>query len=76
MTANELAARLKAKRHGKYFKTCCPAHADTDPSLSFWQGHTSVRVKCFTGCEASDVIDAWRAQGVWRDEPKRRKVAS
>jgi putative DNA primase/helicase len=76
MTANELAARVKAKRVGKYFKCRCPAHEDSDPSLSFWQGHTSVRVKCFTGCEASDVIAAWRAQGVWPDPPKRRSAES
>jgi putative DNA primase/helicase len=75
MTANELAARVKAKRAGKFFKCKCPAHPDRDPSLSFWQGHTAVMVKCFSGCDSRDVIAAWRAAGIWQDEPRRRRSA-
>ena len=65
MTANELARRVKAKRCGKYWICCCPAHDDRSPSCSFTQGDSAVLVKCWAGCEPGDVIAAWRRLGVW-----------
>ena len=36
----------------------CPAHADTDPSLSIRQGDRSILVTCFAGCRREDVLRA------------------
>jgi putative DNA primase/helicase len=68
MTASDLARRLKAKRAGRYWICCCPAHDDRTPSCTFTDGERAVLVKCWAGCEAADVIAAWRAAGVWESE--------
>ncbi len=34
----------------------CPAHADRTPSLSVRQGDRGILVKCFAGCDSSDVL--------------------
>jgi hypothetical protein len=40
-----------------YVAMCpCPAHADSDPSLSLRQGHHDILVKCFAGCASEDVL--------------------
>ena len=40
-----------------YVAMCrCPAHADSDPSLSIRQGDRSILVTCFAGCAREDVL--------------------
>ncbi len=40
-----------------YVAMCrCPAHADSDPSLSIRQGDRSILVTCFAGCSRDDVL--------------------
>ena len=40
-----------------YVAMCrCPAHADSDPSLSVRQGDRSILVTCFAGCARDDVL--------------------
>lgn len=40
-----------------YVAMCrCPAHADSDPSLSLRQGDRSILVTCFAGCSRDDVL--------------------
>ncbi|MDT7533119.1 toprim domain-containing protein [Sphingobium sp. SA2] len=34
----------------------CPAHSDTDPSLSIRQGDRGILVTCFAGCAREDVL--------------------
>lgn len=34
----------------------CPAHADSDPSLSLRQGDRGILVTCFAGCSREDVL--------------------
>lgn len=34
----------------------CPAHADRTPSLSVRQGDRGILVKCFAGCQSTDVL--------------------
>jgi hypothetical protein len=34
----------------------CPAHADSDPSLSIRQGDRGILVTCFAGCSREDVL--------------------
>jgi putative DNA primase/helicase len=44
----------------------CPAHNDRNPSLSIADGDKgSPVVKCHTGCDSLDVIDALRSRGLW-----------
>ncbi|MBM3333787.1 virulence-associated protein E, partial [Candidatus Sumerlaeota bacterium] len=42
--------------HGYNAMCRCPAHADSDPSLSIRQGHDGILVHCFAGCAAEDVL--------------------
>ena len=65
MHAAQLARALGAKRSGRQWVCRCPAHEDSQPSLIFWDGHTSIRFKCFSGCEPQDIIDALEARGLW-----------
>ena len=65
MHAAQLARLLGAKKSGRQYFCRCPAHDDTTPSLIFWDGHTSIRFKCFSGCEPLDIIDALRKRGLW-----------
>ncbi len=40
-----------------YVAMCrCPAHTDSDPSLSIRQGDRSILVTCFAGCARDDVL--------------------
>lgn len=40
-----------------YVAMCrCPAHADSDPSLSIRQGDRDILVTCFAGCSRDDVL--------------------
>jgi hypothetical protein len=63
--ADRLAVAVRAKRVGRQYACRCPAHDDRSPSLTFWQGHTAVRVKCWSGCDPLDVLAAFKALGVW-----------
>jgi len=65
MHAAQLARLLGAKKSGRQYFCRCPAHDDTTPSLIFWDGHTSIRFKCFSGCEPEDIIAALRQRGLW-----------
>ena len=40
------------------FTARCPAHQDRSPSLSVREGHSSILVKCFTGCTFFEVAAA------------------
>jgi Toprim domain/CHC2 zinc finger len=66
MHAAEIAKALEGRRSGRGWKAKCPAHCDTDPSLSISisrDGRTLVH--CFSGCTQGEVIDALRARGLW-----------
>src|SRR5262245_53354689 len=62
--AHQLARALNAKRSGRQWSCKCPAHDDAEPSLIFWQGHSAIRFKCYSGCEPEDVIAALRRRGL------------
>lgn len=53
-------SRLKViKRNGKGFLACCPAHDDSNPSLSINEGDDGrVLLNCFAGCDTASVVDA------------------
>jgi hypothetical protein len=60
----ELARALGAKRSGRQWLCRCPAHDDHNPSLIFWQGHSAIRFKCYSGCDPLDIIAALRRRGL------------
>src|SRR5262249_6869552 len=37
--------------------------------LIFWQGHSAIRFKCFSGCSPEDVLAALRRRGLLDDKP-------
>jgi replicative DNA helicase len=55
----DLAERLGAKRNGVGWKSRCPAHDDSEPSLSIGEGDDGrVLLKCHAGCETDAVCKA------------------
>lgn len=72
MRAADVARALHAKRSGKFWVCCCPAHDDRTPSLSFWDGYRDVAFHCHAGCDSCDVIDALRDRGIWSKQRRRR----
>ncbi len=47
------------KAHNGNFTARCPAHEDTEPSLSIGEGDDGrVLLKCFAGCTAEDIVAA------------------
>ena len=64
--------KVKQKGPGQYV-ACCPAHDDSDPSLSIGQGDDGrILLKCWAGCGALDVISALGME--WDDLfPDKRK---
>src|SRR5262249_39971070 len=66
-TVHQLARALGAKRSGRQWVCRCPAHDDRNPSLIFWQGHSAIRFKCYSGCSPEDVLAALRRRGLLDD---------
>src|SRR5262249_19189715 len=72
-TVHQLARALGAKRSGRQWVCRCPAHDDAAPSLIFWQGHSAIRFKCYSGCDPRDVLDALRRRGLLGDKDADRR---
>ena len=43
---------------GDSFTSCCPAHDDSDPSLSVKIGDRGIMLHCFAGCDTQSILDA------------------
>lgn len=58
--ANVILNRLRSvSRSGKGWKACCPAHEDTNPSLSVVIGDNGrALVHCFAGCPPESIVKA------------------
>jgi len=66
MQAETIALALGGKRVGEQWMAPCPAHEDTDPSLSIRNADDGkVLVHCHAGCEQSGVIGELRSRGLW-----------
>jgi putative DNA primase/helicase len=65
MNAEQLAQALGAVRSGRQWKCRCVAHEDRSPSMIIFDGRESVQVRCMSGCEPRDIIDALRSRGLW-----------
>lgn len=62
MRSADLAKKLPGvKRRGEYYDTRCPAHPDSDPSLSFSDGDVAIRFLCRSGCTHEDIAVAMAA---------------
>ena len=57
----DIVKRLGGNWQGNYAMCCCPAHADSTPSLSIKQGRTTILVNCFAGCTGEDIMSAIRS---------------
>jgi putative DNA primase/helicase len=77
----DLLITLGAKPTGSGFKACCPAHPDSNPSLSITERNGKWLFHCFAGCKQEEVIAALRQLGLWpcsmgRDRETFRRIAS
>ena len=77
MNAREIAAHLRGRKNGSHgWLVKCPAHDDRSPSLSIKDSEQTGRllVRCFGGCDARSVLDAFRGlgylDGLQKDLPK------
>jgi hypothetical protein len=43
---------------GNSFTSLCPAHDDSDPSLSTSIGDRGIMLHCFAGCNTQNILDA------------------
>src|SRR3989344_5592337 len=59
MLIDELIGRLHAKREGAGYKAHCPAHEDSNPSLSIREGRDGrILLKCHAGCSTEQILAA------------------
>jgi putative DNA primase/helicase len=66
MTAEALAKSLGGYRAGATWMARCPAHDDSNPSLSISKGkYGKMLVHCHAGCEQRKVIAALVERGLW-----------
>lgn len=69
-SAETIAHALGGHRCGDGYLIRCPVpshgkgRGDKNPSCSIQDGHTTLLVKCFTGCEARDVLDMLQHRGL------------
>lgn len=49
--------KVKTIGNGKY-KACCPAHDDSNPSLSITEKGDKILFKCWAGCSTQDILDS------------------
>ncbi len=49
--------KVKSVGNGK-FKTLCPAHNDSSPSLAVSDMGDKVLIKCWAGCQVDDILTA------------------
>jgi hypothetical protein len=65
MTADSIIRGLEARRSGSAWMAKCPAHEDSNPSLSIREASGKVLLHCHAGCTQRDVVEALKARGLW-----------
>jgi putative DNA primase/helicase len=68
MTAEHIAQQLHGRKSGASWTARCPAHDDSNPSLSLTEADGKVLVHCHAGCDQDRVIDALKAKGLWPEQ--------
>jgi hypothetical protein len=64
--ASIVAKALGGRKVGRGWTARCPAHDDSNPSLSIRDGDDGkVLVRCHAGCTQAEVIVALRSRGLW-----------
>lgn len=59
MRFQEILSRLqKVKKNGSGYTALCPSHDDKQQSLSVKESGGKILVKCFAGCDASNIVSA------------------
>ena len=69
MTADSIIRALEARRSGSAWMAKCPAHEDSNPSLSIREDGGKVLLHCHAGCSQRDVVEALKARGLWEAAP-------
>ena len=60
MSIDELLGRLKGVRESGdgSWVACCPAHDDSNPSMSVTARNGKILLHCHAGCQASEIVAA------------------
>jgi putative DNA primase/helicase len=74
-TVAEIAQHLHGRKSGAGWVARCPAHDDTNPSLSLRYADGKVLAHCHAGCEQASVIAALKASGLWPEHVRRERRA-
>jgi hypothetical protein len=74
MDAYEIAHSLMARpiRNRDGWLILCPCHGDKKPSLSIKDEGGKILLKCFAGCEFSEIRGELQDRGLWGGEPSKR----
>lgn len=73
-SAYDITSGLGGKVVGRNkFIARCPAHDDSNPSLSITQAEDKVLVHCHAGCSQEELVHALQSRGLWHKEKFRRK---
>jgi putative DNA primase/helicase len=68
MSAESIAKALGGRKAGTAWMAPCPAHEDSEPSLSIKDAEGgAVLVHCHAGCDQSQVIAELRSRGLWHE---------
>lgn len=71
-----IAKGLDGKPSGKGYRCRCPVHGgESGTSFSVRDGRNGPLVKCFAGCDQTDVIKELRSRGLWPDATPDQKQA-
>lgn len=70
-----IVCALEARRSGSTWMAKCPAHEDSNPSLSIREDGDKILLHCHAGCSQTDVIAALKARGLWQTAPPTRTWA-
>lgn len=78
MILNEILSRLQnVKKNGNGYTALCPSHTDKQQSLSIKESDDKILLKCFAGCDASNIVSALgiELKDLFTD-PKQSKAAN
>lgn len=70
-----IASQLNGKKTASGFMALCPAHNDRNPSLSLTEKNGKILFHCFSGCTQEQVINAFKAKGLWSHQGGLEAVA-
>jgi putative DNA primase/helicase len=74
MTAENIAKALGGRKAGTAWIAPCPAHEDSEPSLSIRDAEGGkLLVHCHAGCDQSQVIAELRSHGLWHENNDRTR---